>query len=230
MPLERAARVTSPVEHTGIFGQTLATPGAIVIGGVFIGAAVVGGAPAAVVFGAFMSGMAAGGLSISAGQAWDKYVAAPDASEKIEKGVEHVLLDEPKHQAANVSEVTLTDQHMKSPQTGSDSVYIENKPASRRKDITTCGGEICDGSEHIFYGGGVAGDPKKPDEQLPFWMQITQDTFKLGGLIVTPKSAFDKIDLVLNVVDYFNGFKMMGMDGGAKDAAFLGKDAYGVFK
>jgi uncharacterized Zn-binding protein involved in type VI secretion len=54
--------------------------------------------------------------------------------------------------------------------TGSRSIYIESRPASRRFDFTSCGGIVFDASSHVFMGGAaIAEDGKlalsRPDEE-----------------------------------------------------------------
>lgn len=145
--LDEAARVTSPVghdsntwTHVGTVGVGIAALG-VFTGGLSVGAGLL-------YIGLVGAGKSAGGLA-------DQYLAGEDASEKIASGVVHVLLDPEKYQAANASEVTRTDEHDEAVKNGSDTVFIEGWPASRRGDATHCPGVgvIRGGSKHIFYGG-----------------------------------------------------------------------------
>lgn len=210
MAVERAARVTSPVEHGSIVNQQIYTVGGVVVGALII---FTGGASLAV----FALAAAAAGTTKSVGTLLDHYVAPTTASEKIAKGVPNVIYEEEKREAANVSPKTRTDEHNEQPLIGSDSVFIENMPACRRFDTTKCNGIILDGAPHIFIGGnpGVAG--KKPGEVLPTWTKVLGKTIDAAGLVSLPKTWLEGASYAVDVVDYFNGLP----EGEYKDFLFL---------
>jgi len=220
MPAQRAARVTSPVEHTSSMARDIASPAGLVIGGVIIASAIYTGGMSFAVYAA-ATGWA--GLTASTGQILDKHVLPADGSEKIVKGVPSVHLDEPKYQAANMGDVTRTDQHDSQLETGSETVYIENERASRRGDFTECGGIITDGSPHIFYGGADTSG-ERPDEHEPWWRKAIDRTIAAAGLFTKPTNAYEAVDQVVNGLDFAGAFdKVPG-----KDEAFYLKDAYGM--
>ncbi|MDI1475987.1 hypothetical protein [Polyangium sp. y55x31] len=196
MSVEQAARVTSSVDHKSFNIQIVYT-----LGGVALGALIVftGGASLAV----FAAAATVAGTSQSIGNLIDKYVDPRDASEKIVKGVEHVFLEEAKNRAANVSPQTRTDQHDESPATGSNCVFIENAPASRRTDFTKCNGLIIDGAPHIFYGGEPTDQSKRPEEKAPLALQVVQKTVDAAGLVAgTPTNKVEALLYAVDVADY----------------------------
>jgi len=192
--LEEAARVSSPVAHVSNTGTHV---GLAVGAGVAVVLAVFSGGISLVAFAGYASlGMGAGGLL-------DKYVVPEDGSEKIIEGVVHVLLDEAKLQAAHASEITKTDQHGGFVTTGSDSVFIEGFPASRRTDSTSCAGTIARGSAHIFYGGALSG--AGPGQYLSGPMQGVSVALTLVGFAKNPKNAWDWFKRALDVVGVAEG-------------------------
>ncbi|XLZ70878.1 RHS repeat-associated core domain-containing protein [Massilia sp. SR12] len=52
---------------------------------------------------------------------------------------------------------------------GSDNVFINDQPAARKGDMTTCGGTIAEGSENVFVGGGTLTVREIKDER-PWWI------------------------------------------------------------
>ncbi|MDI3285334.1 hypothetical protein [Polyangium sp. 15x6] len=236
MSAERAARVTSPVQHMSSTARDIAAPAALAVGGVVLGASacLTGGLSLAVVSVAF----GAAGVTTSIGELTDKYALPADSSEKIAKGVEHVLLEEAKYQAANVSAATQTDQHRESPTTGSETVFIENARASRRFDAVKCEGQIIDGAAHIFYGG-VPGQESDPaDGPAPPWRDFIEKGITWGGLFTGGigwwKGGKGVIEGILLGADAIKETGVVpagpATDTGyfAKDAFSLGSDLYGL--
>jgi RHS repeat-associated protein len=52
---------------------------------------------------------------------------------------------------------------------GSDNVFINDQPAARIGDMTTCGGTIAKGSEDVFVGGGTV-TVRAIDDERPWWI------------------------------------------------------------
>jgi len=52
---------------------------------------------------------------------------------------------------------------------GSDNVFINDQPAVRKGDVTTCGGTIADGSGDVFVGGGTV-TVREIDDERPWWI------------------------------------------------------------
>ncbi|UQA57165.1 hypothetical protein [Polyangium aurulentum] len=228
MPVERAARVTSPVQHMSSTARDIAAPAGIAIGAaIVVSAYFTGGISLLVISAAF----GAAGVTTSAGEMLDTYALSPDASEKIEKGVEHVFLEEAKHQAANVSGVTLTDQHVQSPTTGSESITIETGKASRRYDLTQCNGQIVDGAAHILYGGVPGRESDEPgDAPTPLWRDVIEKGITYGGLAVggyswwtSGRQVLDGAFLAADLIK-----ETGAVDGPAADAGYFGKDLYSL--
>lgn len=192
MSVEQAARVTSSVDHKSFNIQIAYTAGGIALGALIV---FTGGASLAV----FAVAATVAGTTQSVGNLIDKYVNPRDASEKIVKGVEHVFLEEAKNRAANVSPQTRTDQHDESPVTGSNCVFIESMPASRRTDFTKCNGLIIDGAPHIFYGGEPTDQSKRPEESAPVALQVVQKTVDAAGLVAGAPT--NRVEALLWAVD-----------------------------
>jgi hypothetical protein len=181
---ESAARVTSTVGHGSTILTNIATGGAAIVAlGVFSGGV---GWLAIVAYAGWV------GTGMGAGMLADKYLIDEDASETIDRGVVHVLLDEGCYQAANASEVSRTDEDDGQVKTGSDSVYIESFPASRIGDATDCDGVIRSGSEHIFYGGAITEASAKP--HFGPIMQTVEFLTTVIGLTKKPKNLWDLLN------------------------------------
>ncbi|NUQ77658.1 MAG: hypothetical protein HUU21_29320 [Polyangiaceae bacterium] len=190
MPVERAARVTSPVEHSSMLLRNEAYPKIAVLFTVSVATGQVEGVEAA----SWLVDLAKFG---------DEYLLPAEVSEWIVEGVDHVFLQKPRFRAANVSEKTITSKDHSSPATGSDSVYIENRPASRRFDFTLCGGKIVDGAEDIYYGGTPASKEERPPEG-PGWMQSIEKIVKTSAMLGTrPKGILGWLTRGLEVADFF---------------------------
>lgn len=66
---------------------------------------------------------------------------------------------------------------------GSTNVFINGKPAARKKDAITCGAKIDDGSSNTFIGGGT-GRYLPVDDEVPPWLRTAVDwAFALAGLV-----------------------------------------------
>jgi hypothetical protein len=177
--VERAARVTSPVEHRD---YTLRATGSVL--GVLAGAAIViigRGRPRAI-----KAGIGVANYGRQGGIAIDGMVKLKSGSEKIVKGVPSVILEEEKHEAANTSPKTKTDQHAASPKTGSDSVFIEKYPASRRTDRVECKGTIIEGAPHILYGGGLTSAELELMPDLPKPLQVLEAMIVAANNVANP--------------------------------------------
>ena len=186
--LEQAARVTSPIAHV----SSSATKAGLALGA---GAVVVAFFSGGLSLAAYASLLSTG---MGAGKLLDKHVLDEDGAELIIVGVVHVLLDEAKLRAANASELTRTDQHDGFVTTGSDSVFIEGFPASRRTDSTSCAGTIFRGSAHIFYGGAATGDA--PGQYLNPFLQAVDFALAIASF-KKPKNAWDWFKLALGTTD-----------------------------
>lgn len=187
---ESAARVTSSVVHVSSTATKLGTGAGFAAVGVI--ALLTGGIGVIAAAGIVSTGMSAGTLV-------DQYSGLDD-SEKIISGAEHVFLDEPKHQAANASENTRTDQHDGHIVTGSDSVFIERFPASRRHDEVECSGpgRISSGSEHIFYGGGDSRAPQDVGQSLPFVWRALGIITSITAMSERPTSLWQGVNWLLD--------------------------------
>lgn len=52
---------------------------------------------------------------------------------------------------------------------GSDNVFINDQPAVRKGDMTTCGGTVAEGSEDVFVGGGTV-TVREIEDERPWWI------------------------------------------------------------
>lgn len=52
---------------------------------------------------------------------------------------------------------------------GSDNVFINDQPAARIGDMTTCGGTIAKGSDDVFIGGGTL-TVREINDERPWWI------------------------------------------------------------
>jgi hypothetical protein len=186
--LLNAARVTSPVEHTSGLATELAT-----WGGVGVAVIVTIAAPEITILGLLGAAATWVGGGNTVGHLADKYVMPNTASEWIEKGVDTVYIDEPKYEAANAGPKTLTSDHKKEVKTGALNAYIENRPFSRRTDMTKCDGQIMDGSPHVFVAGEPSEAPEGPGQALSGPTGAVEFALWLSGFTSIPKSVVEKI-------------------------------------
>ncbi|MBL8740841.1 MAG: hypothetical protein JNK04_07100 [Myxococcales bacterium] len=208
--LEKAARVTSPVAHASSMATNLSTPAGVVAGIVGLILAPEVTVPAAIV--GFLGTMGTANL---AGHLIDKYAMGEDASEKIKTGVEHVFIDEPKYQAANAGPKTLTDEHNEEVQTGALHAYIENRPFSRRTDMTKCEGMIVNGSDHVFVGGEPTSASRTPGQVVDGLTSNVEFVLDVFAVTQLPKSSVEGISYLKGLAE-----KVGGVDFGPAGDAF----------
>jgi len=189
-----AARLNDPIAHTSTMGM-LAKMGGSLLVGALIGAAITAVVVAAVVatvatgglglgavlaigFGVSMA-MEASGLNgfidNQVNRAVDKFIP-PSIEGKITSGSENVTFNSlPAARAAAPGELDIVScgKHSSGPPPmlaqGSDNVFINDQPAARKGDMTTCGGTIAEGSENVFVGGGTLTVREIKDER-PWWI------------------------------------------------------------
>ncbi|MCE3606593.1 DUF6531 domain-containing protein [Massilia sp. P8910] len=175
-----AARLTDPIAHSSALAGFLV--------GALIGIALI----AAVAFAtctcgfgvALLAGLAAGvgaSLILGIGEAIGKSFMSPAGT--ITSGSPTVFTNSRPAAFAKASTV-LCDKHSPVPLVaeGSTNVFINGFAAARKKDHTTCGAEIDDGSSNVFIGGGTKAYLPVADE-VPPWLRTTVDwAFALAGL------------------------------------------------
>jgi hypothetical protein len=201
MFIEKAARVTSPVAHASSAAtDTLTAIG--VVASFFVG-------PEAALAARVMAGLAMMGNANLAGHLVDQYAMPEDCSEKIKTGVNHVFIDEPKYEAANAGPKTLTDEHNEEVKTGALHAYIENRPFSRRGDLTKCDGIIRDGSQHVYVGGPPAEPGAEPGQRVNALTGAVETVTTIVGFTQLPDSAVSAIaygKAVAEQLGYDTGF------------------------
>ena len=194
--VERAARVGHGVAHSNPdqvkFGFNLASlaAAAIVIGT---------GGTAAVALAALSIGTTTGAF-LSA-------VSSPGSNtdEKIKEGARTVMIDDVFYAAMAVERCTLTQHAGAWVCSGSESVFTEGFNASRRLDITTCGGIVAEGSETVFIGGAPTRNPLVPPGDIseldPAYMRAVNFLAGAAGLANLPKSGWQAAFYVMDVAD-----------------------------
>ena len=189
-----AARLDDPIAHTSTFGM-LAKMGGSLLVGALVGAALTAlvvaavvatvatgglglGAVLAIGFGVSMA-MEASGLNgfidSQVNRAVDKFIP-PSIEGKIVSGSPNVKFNSlPAARAATPGELDTIacNKHSSGPAPmlaqGSDNVFINDQPAARKGDMTTCGGTIAEGSEDVFVGGGTM-TVRDIDDERPWWI------------------------------------------------------------
>lgn len=171
--VQNAARQTDPVAHSSNFVPTV-----MAVGGVVIGVVVTVLNPAGATFIAAVTYSSSWGQvgaylgeQISSGQ------LTTDGGEVIADGARTVYTEGQRQAKAHPMTV-VTHSGMPRIQgtdskyvcTGSSTVFVESKPASRRFDFTTCGGVLYSGAPHVFIGGGIMSEagrrnPAPPNEE-----------------------------------------------------------------
>ena len=189
-----AARLNDPIAHTSTMGMLAKMGGSLLVGALvgaalttLVVAAVVAtvatgglglGAVLAIGFGVSMA-MEASGLNgfidNQVNRAVDKFIP-PSIEGKIVSGSPDVKFNSlPAARAAAPGELDTVKcgKHSSgSPPMlaqGSDNVFINDQPAARKGDMTTCGGTIAEGSEDVFVGGGTLTVREIKDER-PWWI------------------------------------------------------------
>jgi len=189
-----AARFDDPIAHTSTLGM-LAKMGGSLLVGALVGAALTALVVAAVVatvatgglgFGAVLAigfgvsmAMEASGLNgfidSQVNRAVDKFIP-PSIEGKIVSGSPNVKFNsKPAARAAAPGELDTIacNKHSSGPAPmlaqGSDNVFINDQPAARKGDMTTCGGTIAEGSENVFVGGGTM-TVREIDDERPWWI------------------------------------------------------------
>lgn len=189
-----AARLTDPIAHTSLLANLVKMGGALIVGALVgaalslaVEAAVVatvasGGlaAPAVIAIGfAINVAMEASGLNEFIDTGISKLVDAlipPSIEGKIDSGSRTVGINSlPAARAAapGMLDIIVCAKHSSGPPPmlaqGSDNVFIENHPAARQGDMTTCGGTIAAGSGDVTIGGGTLTVREIKDER-PWWL------------------------------------------------------------
>ena len=189
-----AARLNDPIAHTSIMGN-LAKMGGSLIAGALIGAALTAAAVAAVAvvvgtgglgLGAVLAigfgvsvAMEASGLNGFIDRSINRLVDAaipPSIEGSIASGSPDVKINTlPAARAAapGVQDVVVCAMHGSGPPPmlaqGSDNVFINDRPAARKGDQTTCGGTIAEGSGDVFVGGGTV-TVREIEDERPWWI------------------------------------------------------------
>lgn len=189
-----AARLNDPIAHTSILGN-LAKMGGSLIAGALVGAAltvaavaavgvIVGtgglglGAVLAIGFGVGVA-MEASGLNGFMDRQINRLVDAaipPSIEGSIASGSPDVKINSlPAARAAapGMQDVVACGRHASGPPPmlaqGSDNVFINDHPAARKGDKTTCGGTIAEGSDDVFIGGGTV-TVREIEDERPWWI------------------------------------------------------------
>lgn len=189
-----AARLNDPLAHTSVMGMLAKTGGSLIVGAL-IGAALTAAVAAAVVLTVATGGLGfaavlAIGFGVSAvmeatglngfidsqiNRAVDKFIP-PSIEGKIVTGSANVKINSlPAARAAaptTLDTVACAKHSSGVPPMiaqGSDSVLINDQPASRIGDMTTCGGVIAEGSADVFIGGKTLTVREIKDEK-PWWV------------------------------------------------------------
>ncbi|KQZ44023.1 RHS repeat-associated core domain-containing protein [Duganella sp. Root1480D1] len=189
-----AARFNDPIAHTSTMGMLAKMGGSLLIGAL-VGAAITAVVVAAVVAtvatgGLGLAAVLAIGFGVSVAmeasglngfidnqvnRAVDKFIP-PSIEGKIVSGSPDVKFNSlPAARAAAPGELDTIacNKHSSGPAPmlaqGSDNVFINDQPAARKGDMTTCGGTIAEGSENVFVGGGTLTVREIKDER-PWWI------------------------------------------------------------
>lgn len=189
-----AARLNDPIAHTSTMGM-LAKMGGSLLVGALVGAAITAVVVAAVVAtvatgGLGLAAVLAIGFGVSVAmeasglngfidnqvnRAVDKFIP-PSIEGKITSGSQNVTFNSlPAARAAAPGDLDIIScgKHSSGPPPmlaqGSDNVFINDQPAARIGDMTTCGGTIAEGSADVFVGGGTLTVREIKDER-PWWI------------------------------------------------------------
>lgn len=189
-----AARLNDPIAHTSMLGN-LAKMGGSLIAGALVGAALTFVTAAAVTFVVGTGGLGLGavlaiGFAVSMameGSGLNEFIdhqinrladafIPPSIEGKIASGSWDVNVNsQPAARAASpdTQDTVACDKHASGPPPmlaqGSDNVFINNHPAARKGDQTTCGGTVAAGSDDVFIGGGTVTVREIHDER-PWWI------------------------------------------------------------
>ncbi len=188
-----AARLTDPIAHTSMWGN-LAKMGGSLIVGALVGAALTAVAVAAVGFVVGTGGLGLGavlaiGFCVSVameGSGLNGFIdrtindlvdrcIPPSIEGKIASGSPDVNINSlaaARAAAPGEKDIITCAQHGGPPPMlaqGSDNVFINDHPASRKDDQTTCGGKIAEGSGDVFIGGGTL-TVREIEDERPWWI------------------------------------------------------------
>ncbi|MBL9026491.1 MAG: PAAR domain-containing protein [Myxococcales bacterium] len=202
---EKAARVEHPIGHSDNTLPTILAVGGVVVGVVItVGTAGAGTGVGAVVIAAASYGATVGGAGITIGE----YISNGNftAQGKIVDGARTVYTE--LQRAAKAHPDTRVDCH--DPEyvcTGSSTVFIEGRAASRRGDFTKCGGIVMDASNQVFIGGNTIGEqgqlaPARSDEERAgLFYAMLNKTLAAGGLLNRPTNLVELYDAGSAVAD-----------------------------
>lgn len=189
-----AARLNDPIAHTSILGN-LAKMGGSLVAGALVGAALTAAAAAAVAVVVGTGGLGLGavlaiGFAVSAAMEAsglngfiDRHIDSlvdrfipPSIEGHIASGAPDVSINSrPAARAAapGLQDVVACARHGSGAPPmlaqGSDNVFINDHPAARKDDRTTCGGTIAAGSDDVSIGGGTV-TVREIDDERPWWI------------------------------------------------------------
>jgi RHS repeat-associated protein len=190
-----AARLNDPIAHTSILGN-LAKMGGSLVAGALIGAALSVAAVAAVGVIVGTGGLGLGAV-LAIGFAVSVAMEATGVNEFIDRQVNR-LVDTfippsiegsiatgswdvrinsrlaARAAAPGMQDTVLCARHASGAPPmiaqGSDNVFINDHPATRKGDQTTCGGTIAEGSGNVFIGGGTV-TVREIEDERPWWIR-----------------------------------------------------------
>jgi uncharacterized Zn-binding protein involved in type VI secretion len=184
-----AARLNDPLAHTTVLGN-LAKMGGSLIAGALVGAALTLAAATVIGTGGLALGLAIGfgvalAMEASGLNEWmdhqinrlvDHFIP-PSIEGTIASGSPNVNINSRAAARAaaapSMQDIVACARHASgAPQMiaqGSDNVFINDSPAARKGDQTTCQGTIAAGSDNVFIGGGTVTVREIQDER-PWWI------------------------------------------------------------
>ena len=189
-----AARLTDPIAHTSLLGN-LAKMGGSLIAGALVGAALTVAAVAAVTLVVGTGGLGLGavlaiGFAVSVAmeasgvngfidhhvnRLVDQFIP-PSIEGTVVSGSPDVTVNSlaaARAAAPGMQDVAACARHASGPPPmiaqGSDNVFINDHPAARQGDQTTCGGTIAAGSGDVFIGGGTL-TVREIEDERPWWI------------------------------------------------------------
>lgn len=199
-PLESAARIDDPIEHTGaMLGAVLGA-----IAGIVVGVAIVAAFAMTGPIGIFMLVAGAAVMFSGIGEFLGKKFYKHEAGD-IAEGSSTVFVEGPTRKAAR----TFDKVKCHSGQfivTGTLTIEIEGRKAARVTEETRCDGKIKKGADTVKYGGpSVQVAPKRASGELAPWFFWTREaldwiTILYGGKgLITGWSKLSKITKILEV-------------------------------
>ncbi len=199
-PLECAARIDDPIEHTGaMLGAVLGA-----IAGIIVGVAIVVAFAMTGPVGIFMMVAGAAVLFSGIGEFLGKKFYKHEAGD-IAEGSSTVFVEGPTRKAARTFDKLKchTGEYIVS---GTLTIEIEGRKAARVTEETRCDGKIKKGAETVKYGGpSVQVAPKRATGEIAPWFYWTREvldwaTILYGGKgLITGWSKMSKLTRLLEV-------------------------------